>query len=202
MINGCGKKKKTKKIQKIKGTHVFLDDTSDIMLSDIKTDKTAGLYLLFVSFSIHTMSYTPTASYPPWAYHWPSTPDHEIQLMYPEVSPLTPVESHSPAWPLYYSEIESSYFPWGVYNPVYTMAGTAMALGPSLGSPAPPLSAASDDNTLPTPPLESPVQVPPRTKKAKKPKDRKKCSNCGATKTPSWRRGSLSSRLLCNACGL
>ncbi|SAL98385.1 hypothetical protein [Absidia glauca] len=38
----------------------------------------------------------------------------------------------------------------------------------------------------------------------KKPKDsgRKKCTNCGVTKTPSWRRSVEGSRLLCNACGL
>ncbi|ORY94445.1 hypothetical protein BCR43DRAFT_506452 [Syncephalastrum racemosum] len=149
------------------------------------------------------MSYTPTASYPPWAYHWPTTHDQDIHLLYPEPSPLTPIESQQPVWPVYYSEAESPYFPWGAYDPVYTIPGTAMTLGPSLSSPpAPPLSAISDDNTLPTPPLESPVRALPRTKKSKKTKDRKKCSNCGATKTPSWRRGSLSSRLLCNACGL
>ncbi|KAI9310268.1 hypothetical protein BX666DRAFT_2033271 [Dichotomocladium elegans] len=33
-------------------------------------------------------------------------------------------------------------------------------------------------------------------------KEKKKCMNCGATKTPTWRRGPLSRRLLCNACGL
>lgn len=33
-------------------------------------------------------------------------------------------------------------------------------------------------------------------------KDKKRCANCGATKTPSWRRGPITKRLLCNACGL
>ena len=35
-----------------------------------------------------------------------------------------------------------------------------------------------------------------------KPKEKKKCSNCGSTKTPTWRRGPITKALLCNACGL
>ncbi|KAI7848955.1 hypothetical protein BDC45DRAFT_561291 [Circinella umbellata] len=35
-----------------------------------------------------------------------------------------------------------------------------------------------------------------------KQKERKKCSNCGSTKTPTWRRGPITKALLCNACGL
>ncbi|CAO3643243.1 unnamed protein product [Cunninghamella blakesleeana] len=41
------------------------------------------------------------------------------------------------------------------------------------------------------------------TKKARvKDNGKKKCTNCGATKTPSWRRSIEGSKLLCNACGL
>lgn len=37
---------------------------------------------------------------------------------------------------------------------------------------------------------------------AKRTKEKKKCMNCGATKTPTWRRGPITRWLLCNACGL
>ncbi|KAJ8658837.1 hypothetical protein O0I10_005564 [Lichtheimia ornata] len=36
----------------------------------------------------------------------------------------------------------------------------------------------------------------------KRTKEKKKCMNCGATKTPTWRRGPITRWLLCNACGL
>ncbi|KAI7885878.1 hypothetical protein K492DRAFT_190620 [Lichtheimia hyalospora FSU 10163] len=36
----------------------------------------------------------------------------------------------------------------------------------------------------------------------KRAKEKKKCMNCGATKTPTWRRGPITRWLLCNACGL
>ncbi|KAG2218987.1 hypothetical protein INT45_007649 [Circinella minor] len=37
---------------------------------------------------------------------------------------------------------------------------------------------------------------------SEKHKEKKKCSNCGSTKTPTWRRGPITKALLCNACGL
>ncbi|KAI8069885.1 hypothetical protein BC940DRAFT_296406 [Gongronella butleri] len=45
------------------------------------------------------------------------------------------------------------------------------------------------------------VRHPPVPVKSTTTKEKKKCTNCGATKTPSWRRG-LVGQLLCNACGL
>ncbi|KAI8381325.1 uncharacterized protein BYT42DRAFT_566119 [Radiomyces spectabilis] len=89
---------------------------------------------------------------------------------------------------------------------------------PSLdsGHPAffgyPPTPAASDDwfqsnetsymgalDPYPCKPISSPSRKKSRHAKCK---EKKKCSNCGATKTPSWRRGVAGGKLLCNACGL
>ncbi|CAO3645570.1 unnamed protein product [Cunninghamella echinulata] len=47
------------------------------------------------------------------------------------------------------------------------------------------------------------VAAPSTIKKSRaKDSGKKKCTNCGATKTPSWRRSIEGSKLLCNACGL
>ncbi|KAI9255059.1 hypothetical protein BDA99DRAFT_574068 [Phascolomyces articulosus] len=45
-------------------------------------------------------------------------------------------------------------------------------------------------------------QRKPKRGSCVKSKEKKKCSNCGATKTPTWRRGASTKLLLCNACGL
>lgn len=41
-----------------------------------------------------------------------------------------------------------------------------------------------------------------RDSRGRRPTSSRICTDCGTTKTPSWRRGSDGARTLCNACGL
>ncbi|KAI9498972.1 hypothetical protein BDB00DRAFT_935222 [Zychaea mexicana] len=66
---------------------------------------------------------------------------------------------------------------------------------------APPPPPPSATVTAPTR-ASSSLIIKRKSKRADKPKDKKKCANCGATKTPTWRRGPVTRWLLCNACGL